>query len=122
MFPKQLLERNLPLEQLNLEKRFALLVAVISIELRKTYYLNVFRGSTIRKINHFVAPTLAEEKLGVIIIHVGCNDVTKQNMNTVNPGKLVDSIINIGKLCASCGVTVIIMSSILPKRSIELIK
>lgn len=56
---------------------------------------------------------------GTIIIHVGCSDVTKQNMNTINPSKLVDNIINIGQRCASYGVTDIIMPSILPKRSIE---
>ena len=54
--------------------------------------LNVFRASTIKMINNFAIPTMVEDKPDVIIINVGCNDVTKQNMNIVNPSKLSDGI------------------------------
>ena len=43
-------------------------------------------------------------------------------MNIVNPSKLVDDSINIGKLCASYSVKTIIMSSVLNKRSIKFTK
>ena len=43
-------------------------------------------------------------------------------MNIVNPSKLVDDSINIGKLCASYSVKSIIMSSVLNKRSIKFTK
>ena len=85
-------------------------------------YLNVFRGSTIKRINHNVTPTLAQDKPDVIVIHVGCNDITKQNMNIVNPSKLADGIINKGKSCASYSVKDIILPSILTKRCIKLTK
>ena len=83
-------------------------------------YLSVFRGSTIKRIKHFVAPTLVEDKPDVIIILVGCNDVTKQKMDTADPNKLADDIIDIAKLCTSYGVKDIIVLSVLPKRNISL--
>ena len=85
-------------------------------------YLNVFRGSTINRIKHFVQPTLVEDKPDAIIIHVGCNDITRNSMDTADPTKIAESIIDIGKLCAYHGVQDVIMSSILPKRNIRLTK
>ena len=82
----------------------------------KTYF-NVFRGSTIKRLSRFVTPPLVEDKPDIIIIIHVTNDITKQNMNIVNPSKLTDGIINIEKLCASYGVKD--MSSILPKHSIK---
>ena len=60
-----------------------------------------FCCSTIKRIKHFVVPTLVEAKPDVIIIHVGCNYVTKQKMDTADPNKLPDDIIDIAKLLAS---------------------
>lgn len=61
-------------------------------------YLNDFRGSAIKMINHIVTPTLVEDKPDVvIIIHVGFNDATKQNKNILNASKLGDSIITVLK-------------------------
>ena len=59
--------------------------------------------SRYKRLNHFVAPTIVEDKPEIIIIHVGCNCVTKQNINR-NPNKVADCIISIRKLCASNGV------------------
>ena len=50
------------------------------------------------------SPTLVEDKPDVIIIHVGGNDVTKQKMDTADPNKLPDDIIDIAKLCTSYDV------------------
>ena len=83
-------------------------------------YFSVFCGSTIKRIKHFAAPTLVQDKPDVIIIHVGCNDVTKQKRDTVNPNQLANDINNIAKLCAGYGVKDIIVSSVLPKRDTSL--
>ena len=48
---------------------------------------------------------LIEDKPDVIIIHVPCNNITRQMLNTVDPSKLADDIadINIGLICANYG-------------------
>ena len=56
----------------------------------------------------------------VIIIHVWCNDVTKQKTDTADPNKLADDIIDISRLCARYGVKDIIVSSVLAKYSTSL--
>ena len=84
-------------------------------------YLSVFRGATIRRLKYHVIPTLVEDKPDVIIIHVGCNDIYDiKNIKDLNTSKVVDEIIDIGKLCTNYGVKEIIFSSILPKRDITL--
>ena len=82
--------------------------------------MSVFRCSTVNKIKHFVAPTLVEDKSDVVIIDVGCNDVKNQKMDTDDPNKRADRIIDIAKLCANYGVKDVIASSVLPKRNISL--
>ena len=82
--------------------------------------MSVFCGSTIKRIKHVVASSLVEDKLDRIIIHVECNDDTKQKMGTADPNKLADDIIDITKLCASYVVKDIIVSSVLPKCNVSL--
>ena len=82
--------------------------------------MSVFCGSTIKRIKHVVASALVEDKLDRIIIHVECNDDTKQKTGTADPNKLADDIIDIGKLCASCVVKDIIVSSVLPTCNVSL--
>ena len=69
----------------------------------------------IKKINHFLASTLVEDKPDLIIKHVECNEVTKQNMNTVNQVNLVTTLLILGNY-------VLVIMSILPKCSIKLTK
>ena len=40
-------------------------------------FVNVFSGVTVQRLNHFVEPMLVENKPDVVLIHVGCNNVTK---------------------------------------------
>ena len=82
--------------------------------------MSVLCGSTIKRIKLFVAVTLAEDKPDVIIIHIECNDVMKQKMDTADSNKLADDIIDFAKLCASYGNKDIIVSSVLPKCNILL--
>lgn len=69
----------------------------------------------IKKINHFLASTSVEDKPDLIIKHVECNEVTKQNMNTVNQVNLVTTLLILGNY-------VLVIMSILPKCSIKLTK
>ena len=55
--------------------------------------MSVFFGST----KHVVAFTLVEDKPDIIIIHVGCNYVMKQNLDTADHDELADDIIDIAK-------------------------
>ena len=97
MFHKLSLEIALFSVWLSMAEGCVLLVIFILIESRKNlfnsslanwkYYLSIFRGSKIKRTKHFVVPTLVEDKTDVIIIHAGCNDVTKQKMDTADTNR-----------------------------------
>ena len=81
--------------------------------------MSAFCGSTFERIKHFVAPTLVEDEPGVIIIHVGCNDVTKQKWTLLILINL-QMILLILQNYVLVLVLRILLSSVLPKRNISL--
>ena len=90
-------------------------------------YFNVFTGVTTQRLSHHAIPTMHEDHPDVVVIHIGSNDVTKQEFDgideeTINQKTrtLTDNIINIGKNFIRNGATEVLISSILPKKNIKL--
>ena len=84
--------------------------------------VNVFSGVTVQRLNHFVEPMLVEDKPDVVLIHVGCNNVTKDMKDKLNVKELSKNIIDIGLKCKAYGVDEVIISSILVKKDRNLTK
>ena len=55
-------------------------------------------------------PVLLDEKPNNVIMHLGSNDITKFNYNSINAEELVHRIINIGLQSRSYGVSNIVVS------------
>ena len=85
-------------------------------------YLSSFRGANIKRLNHFITPTLAEDRPDIVIIHVGCNDIIHENIDQINAADVSKRLIEIGEKCKSYGVKEVIFSSILLKRQMKLTK
>ena len=86
-----------------------------------TAYTNHFSGSNSKRLEHFIIPTLHEDRPDVVVIHIGSNDVTFNNKN-INIEDIAKRIIDIGKKCKEFGVEDVIISSIFIKKNIELSK
>ena len=85
-------------------------------------YFKSFSGANAKQLEHYVLPTLVDEKPDIIIIHIGSNDVNQSNYTNVNPMNLAQSIIAIGNKCKYYGVKEVVISSILIKRNVEISK
>ena len=80
-------------------------------------HLNGFNGANIKRLDHFITPTLVED---IVIIHVGSKDVTHNTVDQIDVKDIVNRIINIGKKCLSYGVKEVIISSIFIKKQFKL--
>ena len=52
-----------------------------------------------------------KEKTDTVVIHLGSNNITHRIFEDFNADKLVDEIIDIGKMCTQYGVKDVICSS-----------
>ena len=75
--------------------------------------LNGFNGANIKRLDHFITPTLVED---IVIIHIGSNDVTHNSVDQIDVKDIVNRIINIGKKYLSYGVKEVIISSVFVKK------
>ena len=80
-------------------------------------HLNGFNGANIKRLDHFITPTLVED---IVIIHVGSKDVTHNTVDQIDVKDIVNRIINIGKKCLSYGVKEVIILSIFIKKQFKL--
>ena len=83
-------------------------------------YFNVFRGETIKRLHHFLQPTLREDKPDTVLIHIGSNDIIPSKQHDLSVNDAVQRIIDVGSYCRECGVKDVIISSILVKRNFHL--
>ena len=83
-------------------------------------HLNGFSGANIKRLDHFITPTLVEDRPDIVIIHIGSNDITHNIVGQVDVKDNVNRIINIGKTCLSYGVKEVIVSSIFIKKQFKL--
>ena len=70
--------------------------------------------------NHYILPNFHEDHPGVVLLHIGSNDINNQMKDRINTEKLTGNIINIGKSCIDLGVKEVVIASILPKKTIAL--
>ena len=82
-------------------------------------HLNGFNGANIKRLDHFITPTLVEDRPDIVIIHIGSNDITHNTVDQIDVKDLVNCIINIGKKCLSYGVKEVIISSIFIKKQFK---
>ena len=74
-----------------------------------------FPGATAKRLLHYCLPTLADEKPEVVVIHVGCNDLSTKRGEALNQtvvNEVADVIIDMGKVCIKNGVNKVFISSI----------
>ena len=74
----------------------------------KTFFRS-FSGANATQLRHYIIPTLVDDKLDAIVIHVGTNDI----LNHANHENIAHSITNIGLDCKNNGVNEVLISSIL---------
>ena len=63
-----------------------------------------------------------KDQVDSIIIHCGANDISHKKRNTTRPHDLAKKIIDISNFCKSFRIAKIAISSILPRKSLELQK
>ena len=78
-----------------------------------------YRGANTNQFDHYVVPTLVDEK-SEIILHIRSNDITKTNYDNANTVDLAQWIVNIAKKCRSFGVNYIAISSILIRKNVSI--
>ena len=61
-----------------------------------------FPGTKISHLDHYLEPTLSEDKPDFVLIHVGINNLLSSNKNSIE--QIVDYIIKIGKKCIQHGL------------------
>ena len=83
-------------------------------------YLKSFSGAKTEDMKHYIIPSLNEQNPDVIVIHVGGNDINHRNKESINEKELAKNIINVAMICRNSGVPDILISEILPKKSIAL--
>ena len=71
-------------------------------------YRKTFPSATVNELAHYCIHTLLEDKPDKVIIHIGTNNVTKQN-----PSDISQEITNMASICHSYGVNDVFISSIL---------
>ena len=83
-------------------------------------HLNGFSGANIKRLHHFVTPTLVEDRPDIVIIQTGSNYITHNTVNQIDAKDIVNSIKNIGKECLSYGAKEVIILSIFIKTQFKL--
>ena len=58
-------------------------------------HLNGFSGANIKRLDHFITPTLVENRPDIVIIHIGSNDITHNTVDRRDVKDIVNRIINI---------------------------
>ena len=77
-----------------------------------------FGGANTKELDHHLIPTLVDHKPMVMVVHIGSNDITKQNYKKVYAEDIARRIIGIGLKCRFYGVQKIAISSILGRNII----
>ena len=81
----------------------------------KTFFRS-FSGANSKQPNHYIIPTLVDNKPDVVLLHVGTTDV----LSNANDTELANNIINIGLNFKNHGVSRVFISSILVKKILKL--
>ena len=79
-------------------------------------FFRSFSGANSKQLDHYIIPTLVDDKPDVVLLHVGTNDIR----NNDNDTKLANNLINIGLNCKNHGLRKVLISSILVKKNPKL--
>ena len=79
-------------------------------------FFRSFSGANSKQLNHYIIPTLVDDKPDVVLLHVGTNDI----LSNANDTELANNIINIGLNCKNHGVSKVFISSILVMKNPKL--
>ena len=66
--------------------------------------MNGFSGANIKRLDHFITPTLVEDRPDIAINHIRFNDIAYTTIDQINVKDIVNRIVNIRKKCLSYGV------------------
>ena len=82
-----------------------------------------FPGANTKSLQHYIEPTLTEEDADIAIIHVGTNDIApRPNTHVMNDVEITEEIMKIALKCKNLGAKNIIVSSIIPRKDLEIDK
>ena len=84
-------------------------------------FIKLFDGAKTEHMKHYVIPSLKEQKPDITVKHVGGNVINYQNKANADVNEVADNIISLAMICLDFGVSDIIVSEILPKKSIAVI-
>ena len=76
---------------------------------KETARLKIFSGATSKELTHYVVPTLQEESLNSTLIHIGINDILK-DQSDLNFESLTRNILEISQRCKENGIEEITIS------------
>ena len=82
----------------------------------KAFFRSFSGGASSKQVDHYIIPTLVDDKPDVVLLHVGTNDI----LSNANDAELANNIIIIGLNCKSHDVSKVFMSSILVKKNPKL--
>ena len=72
--------------------------------------LRPFIGATIKQMETYVKPIIQDNTPDVVILHIGCNDISNKNMSA---NDIAEGIINIGRYCKEHNVNNVTISSLI---------
>ena len=76
-----------------------------------------FHGSKARHMKNYVKTPLDENRPDTVIVLTGGNDLQTKRVNPTPVEDIAKDIIEVGKICRTYGVTIIIISSVIIRRS-----
>ena len=77
-------------------------------------YRKSFPGATVNELKHYCLLTLTEDSPDVVIIHVGTNNIKKDN-----PSQIAEGIFDVVNICKQFGVSSVFVSSITQRRNFQ---
>ena len=75
-------------------------------------------GATSKELTHYVVPTLQEESFNSTLIHIGINDILK-DQSDLQFESLTQNILEISQRCKEHGIEEIIISSLVVTKRID---
>ena len=83
-------------------------------------HLNSFSGTNIKRLDHFIPPTLVEDRPDIVLIQIEPNNITHNTVKQINVKDIMNPIIDIEKKCLPYCVKEVIMWSIFMKKQFKL--
>ena len=79
-------------------------------------HLNSYSGSNVKRLDHFITPILTKDQPDIVIIHIGCNEITHNTVEQRDVKDIVNRIVNIGKKCLAYNGKEVTTASIFIKK------